>query len=93
MKVVNYWARCGVRVCSQVLLFGRRTWWWWWGGGLQSCAWAGFVGLSPVLAVRGASYRVEGEMCRACVRSVLTCGTEACAMGGVCRIEGGGCAG
>ena len=45
------------------------------------CAWAGFGGLSPILTVRGASYRIKGGICGACVRSVLVYGAGAWAVG------------
>ena len=44
------------------------------------CAWAKFKKLSPILKVRGASYRMKGKINRACVQSVLTYGTETWAM-------------
>ena len=44
------------------------------------CAWAKFKELSPILTVRGASYRVKGRIYSACVQSVLIYGTETWAM-------------
>ena len=44
------------------------------------CAWAKFKELSPILTVRGASYRIKGKIYRACAQSVLTYGTETWAM-------------
>ena len=44
------------------------------------CAWAQFKELSPILTVRGASYRMKGKIYRACVKSALTYGTETWAM-------------
>ena len=44
------------------------------------CAWAKFKELSPILTVRGASYRIKGKIYKACVQSVLTYGTETWAM-------------
>ena len=44
------------------------------------CAWAKFKKLSPILAAWGASYCIKGKIYKACVRSVLTCGTETWAM-------------
>ena len=44
------------------------------------CAWANFKELSPIPTARGASYRIKGEIYRACVQSVLTYGTETWAM-------------
>ena len=44
------------------------------------CAWAKFKELSPILTVRGASYRIKGKIYRVCVQSVLTYGTESWAM-------------
>ena len=44
------------------------------------CAWAKFKELSPILAARGASYRIKGKIYKACVQSVLTYGTETWAM-------------
>ena len=35
------------------------------------CAWAKFKELSPILTVRGASYRIKGRIYSACVQSVL----------------------
>ena len=40
------------------------------------CAWAKFKELSPILTVRGASYRIEGRISSAFVQSVLIYGTE-----------------
>ena len=37
------------------------------------CAWAKFKELSPILTVRGASYRIKGRIYSACVQSVLIC--------------------
>ena len=57
------------------------------GGGVEEtsratvwCAWATFNQLSPVLAVRGASYRIKGKIYKACVQSALTYWTETWAM-------------
>ena len=57
------------------------------GGGMEEaararvrCAWAKFKELSPILTARGASYRIKGEIYKACVQSVLTYGTETWAM-------------
>ena len=44
------------------------------------CAWAKFAELSPILTVRGASYRIKGRIYSACVQSVLIYGTETWAM-------------
>ena len=44
------------------------------------CAWAKFKELSPILTVRGASYRIKGRIYSACVQSVLIYGTETWAM-------------
>ena len=44
------------------------------------CAWAKFRELSPILTVRGASYRVKGRIYNACVLNVLIYGTETWAM-------------
>ena len=44
------------------------------------CAWAKFKELSPILAVRGASYRIKGRIYSACVQTVLIYGTETWAM-------------
>ena len=44
------------------------------------CAWAKFKELSPILTVRGASYRIKGRIYSACVQSVLIYGTEMWAM-------------
>ena len=44
------------------------------------CAWAKFKELSPILTVRGASYRIKGRIYGACVQSVLIYGTETWAM-------------
>ena len=44
------------------------------------CAWAKFKKLSPILTVRGASYRIKGRIYSACVQSVLIYGTETWAM-------------
>ena len=44
------------------------------------CAWAKFKELSSILTARGASYPMKGKICRACVQSVLTYGTETWAM-------------
>ena len=44
------------------------------------CAWAKFKELSPILTARGASYHMKGKIFKACVQSVLTCGTETWAM-------------
>ena len=44
------------------------------------CAWAKFKELSPILTVRGASYRIKGRFYSACVQSVLIYGTETWAM-------------
>ena len=35
------------------------------------CAWAKFKEVSPILTVRGASYRIKGRIYSACVQSVL----------------------
>ena len=35
------------------------------------CAWAKFRELSPILTVRGASYRIKGRIYSACVQSAL----------------------
>ena len=35
---------------------------------------------SPILAARGASYHIKGQIYRACVQSLLTYGTETWAM-------------
>ena len=44
-------------------------------------AWAKFKELSPILTVRGASYRIKGRIySSACVQSVLIYGTETWAM-------------
>ena len=40
------------------------------------CAWAKFKELSLILAAHGASYHIKGKIYKACVQSVLTCGTE-----------------
>ena len=52
------------------------------GGGVEEaararvrCAWAKFKELSLISTARGASYRIK-RICRACVQSVLTYGTE-----------------
>ena len=57
------------------------------GGGVEEaararvrCAWAKFKELSPILTARGASYRIKGKICKACVQSALTYGTETWAM-------------
>ena len=44
------------------------------------CDWAKFKKLSSILAVRGTSYHMKGEIFRACVQSVLTYGTRQWAM-------------
>ena len=44
------------------------------------CAWAKFKELSPILTVRGASYRIKGRIYSACVQSVLIYETETWAM-------------
>ena len=44
------------------------------------CAWAKVKELSPILTVRGTSYRVKGRIYSACVQSVLIYGTETWAM-------------
>ena len=44
------------------------------------CAWAKFKELSPILMARGASYRIQGKIYKACVQSALTYGTETWAM-------------
>ena len=44
------------------------------------CAWAKFKELSPILTVRGASYRIKRRIYSACVQSVLIYGTETWAM-------------
>ena len=44
------------------------------------CAWAKFKELSPILTVRGASYRIKGRIYSACVQSVLIYGTETWAL-------------
>ena len=44
------------------------------------CAWTKFKELSPILTVRGASYRIKGRIYSACVQSVLIYGTETWAM-------------
>jgi len=41
-----------------------------------NCAWKKFRELSPILTQRGASLRVKGKIYSACVRSVMTYGTE-----------------
>ena len=53
------------------------------GGGVEKvvrarvrCAWAKFKELSPILIVRGVSYRIKGKIYKACDQSVLTYGTE-----------------
>ena len=57
------------------------------GGGMEEaararvrCAWFKFKELSPILTARGASYLIKGKICKACVQSVLTYGTETWAM-------------
>ena len=40
------------------------------------CAWAKFKELSPILTVRGASYRIKGRIYSACVQSVLINGDQ-----------------
>ena len=49
-------------------------------GARVRCAWAKFKELSPILTVRGASYRIKGRIYNACVQSVLINGTETWAM-------------
>ena len=44
-------------------------------------AWGEFDGLAPVLAGRGVSLRLGGEMCDACVQGVLVCGGGTWAIG------------
>ena len=44
------------------------------------CVWAKFKELSPILNVRGASYRIKGRIYSACVQNVLIYGTETWAM-------------
>ena len=44
------------------------------------CAWTKFKELSPILTMRGASYRIKGRIYSACVQSVLIYGTETWAM-------------
>ena len=39
-----------------------------------------FKELSPIPTARGASYRIKGKICKACVQSALTHGTETWAM-------------
>lgn len=57
------------------------------GGGVQEaskarvkCAWAKFRELEPILTCRGASLKTKGKIYQACVRSVLTYGSETWAM-------------
>ena len=45
-----------------------------------TCAWAKFKEQSPILTVRGASYRIKGRIYSACVQSVLIYGAETWAM-------------
>jgi len=40
------------------------------------CAWAKFRELAPILMSRGASLRVKGKICLACVQRVLVYGSE-----------------
>ena len=47
---------------------------------IQKPEWAKFKELSPILTVRGASYRIKGRIYSACVQSVLIYGTETWAM-------------
>ena len=44
------------------------------------CSWAKFKELSPNLTAHGASYYMNLKICKACVQSVLTNGTETWAM-------------
>ena len=62
---------CVPKVCYLSDTFGA-------GGGVEEaararvrCAWAKFKELSLILTAHGASYNIEGKICRACVRSVL----------------------
>ena len=76
LKEVVIEAQCEVGMCSQVLLFGRKTWCGRTrrrrGGGRVRCTWAKFKESSPILTAGGASYRIKGKIYKACVQSALT---------------------